>query len=297
MQIATSNIDRIDNPLYLRLSIDDLRHLARLKAEITYQLTLSRIDMLDWIHDHLKRTYTLSSTVEATGYDLMLRLVVYFLTASWFACYPAYLLIIHMKAEKFFSYDLFVEGVLGIKSFIMICGILIALSSIFLWGFMLFFRAAAIQKDKGYIWGGAFFFLMAIGAHYVLLHGALVTGFFDRYLWIAGLGFVFIASIATYFDNPLKKIVANWIVPLIGIALSALAPIVWIDTASDIVKTGLENFKVGGNVSAIVYKTEDNAKVAEGRLLLLTPKYVYLRSGSTGYTSIARTDATYVEVN
>jgi hypothetical protein len=201
-----------------------------------------------------------------------------------------------MKVEKFFSYDIFVDGVLGIKSFIMIIFVLIVMGSFMLWGFVLFFRAAIINKSKEIAVLGVFFVLISFFVHWYFLQSTIGSGKIERLAWLSILSLIFMFSAASYLQNPLQKIIANWALPLIGIGLSAAAPIVFSNTASDIVKTGLANFNMGGDVHAAIYKTDDGKKIAGGRLLLLTPNYIYLRPEESGYTTVSRSNDTYIEV-
>jgi len=216
--------------------------------------------------------------------------------ASWVAFYPIYLLVIHMKVERFFSYDIFVDGVLGIKSFIMIIFVLIVMGSFMLWGFVLFFRAAIINKSKGIAGVGVLFVLISVFVHLHFISSTMGSGKIERLAWLSALSLIFMLSVSSYLKNPLQKMITNWTMPILGIGLSALAPIIFSSTTSDIVKTGLANFNMGGNVQAAIYKTDNGQKIADGKLLLLTPNYIYLRPRETGYTTISRSNDTYIEV-
>lgn len=252
--------------------------------------------MFSNINNFFEKMIQVSETIQISVADLIKRGLLYIVTASWVAFYPTYLLLIHMKVEKFFSYDVFVSGIFGIKSFLLLVFIIIIISSIYLWGFVIFFRDAILSKSKSMAIYGGIFVLISLLFHRALFDSALADGKPERLVWMSGLGFVFAVTIASYMANPLKNFLFNWMSPVIGIIASATIPIVYLNITSDIVKTGLENFKVGGGVDISVYKIDDNSVIKSGKLLLLTPDYVYLREGDSGYISISRSNETFVSV-
>jgi ABC-type multidrug transport system fused ATPase/permease subunit len=208
-----------------------------------------------------------------------------------------------MKVERFFSYDVFVGGLFGIKSFLFLVFILITISAIYLWGFILILRRAVVSKSRG-IWFVCFvcfvcfvFFLVSLFFHAVLYMSGLSSGKPERIIWLSVLGFIFAMAVSSYMTNPLKNVVSNWVAPIFGIVASATLPIVFADVTSDIVKKGLENFRVGGSVDVSVHKVENGDTIKAGKLLLLTPQYAYLREGDSGYISISRNNDTYVSVH
>ena len=252
--------------------------------------------MLSHINSFLNKKIELSKDVDTNGYSLIIRGILYFITASWIAFYPAYLLIIHMKVEKFFSYDIFVSGLFGIKSFLFMVFILITISALYMWGFILVFRNAVLSKSKVLWILGIVSVLVSLLFHFIAFSSGLSSGKPERIFWLSGLGFIFSVTLSCYMANPLKSILSNWIAPIFGIIASATLPIIFIETTSDIVKTGLENFKVGGSIKATVHKVDNGETIKSGNLLLLTPQYVYLRNGDSGYISISRNNDTYVSV-
>jgi len=70
--------------------------------------------MLHQVNSLLSKKINLSEGISVDGYSLIIRAGLYFVTASWIAFYPAHLLLIHMKVEKVFPYDVFVVGLFGI---------------------------------------------------------------------------------------------------------------------------------------------------------------------------------------
>lgn len=252
--------------------------------------------MLSRVNEILSKKIELSEGISTDGYSLIVKVILYFITASWIAFYPAYLLLIHMKAEKFFSYDVFVGGLFGIKSFLFLVFILIIICALHMWGFILIFRDAVISKSKLMWFFGAIFVLISLFFHLVMFSSGLSSGKPERIFWLSALGFIFVVAISSYMANPLKKAVSNWLTPLFGIVASAVLPIFFPDVTSDIVKVGLENFRVGGSVQASIHKMENGDIIKTGKLLLLTPQYAYLREGDSGYISISRNNDTYVSV-
>lgn len=249
------------------------------------------------VNSILEHPIRFGADTEVSLYALILRFILYFITASWVAFYPAYLLLIHMKVEKYFSYDVFTEGLFGVKSFLFLVFILITISAVYLWGFVIFFRRAVLDKSKEFWFFGVIFFMVSLAFHIGMFFSGMASGNFGRVIWISVLGFIFAIAISAFMSNPLKNLVSNWAAPLFGIVASATLPILNMDIASDVVKTGLENFKVGGGVNVSLRRVGNGTEIISGQLLLLTPNYVYLREGSTGYISISRTIDNYVIVD
>jgi hypothetical protein len=252
--------------------------------------------MIYLIDGFLKKKFQLSDDLEVSGYVLLARLALFFITASWIAFYPAYLLLIHMKVEGFFSYDVFTDGLFGIKSFLFLVFILISMSSLYMWGFICVFTYAVLKKSKALYAIGIVLVFFSIVTHIYLFSTGFISGHLSRVMWISLLGFVFSSVISFYIANPLKTFLSNWIGPALGIFITATVPVFQANMASDIVKTGLESFKVGGGMDVSVHRVDNNAEIQKGTLLLLTPSYIYLRSRESGYVSITRTGDTYVVV-
>ena len=252
--------------------------------------------MISEINQLLNKKVLLSEGVETDGYSLFFRALIFLITASWISFYPAYLLLIHMHTEKFFSYDVFVSGLFGVKSFLLVVFILISISSIYCWSFILFFRKAVLSRETHFYVLGIIFAVVSILFHYMMFWAGISSGNPERMLWLSALGLVFAVAISAYLSNPLENFVSNWAAPLLGILASASLPIMFPNTASDIVKTGLENFKVGGGVSAEIYEVDNDKLIKSGKLLLLTPGYIFIREKETGYISISRSNDTYVSV-
>jgi hypothetical protein len=255
------------------------------------------MNLFQQVNSFLERPIKFSADTEFSLYALILRFILYIITASWVAFYPAYLLLIHMKVEKYFSYDVFTEGLFGIKSFLFLVFILITICALYLWGFVIFFRRAVLDKSKSFWLFGAIFVLVSFAFHYGMFTSGISSGRFERVVWMSALGFIFAVTVSAFMSNPLKNILSNWVAPLFGIIASATLPILNMDIASDVVKTGLENFKVGGGVSVSLRRVANGTEIISGKLLLLTPNYVYLREGKAGYTSISRTTDNYVIVD
>lgn len=252
--------------------------------------------MLDKIDGILKKEVHLRDDIRPTGYTFVLRLMLMLIMASWVSFYPVYLLLIHMKVEKYFSYDIFSEGIFGIKSFIFMVAILICISALYLWGFIFIFRSYFKIKSKTMLFLGILCVLVSVLFHLLIFNFSLASGKVERLVWLSLLGLIFAGGIYSYLENPLKSFLTNWATPLLAIVLSATLPILTMKTTADIVNTGLENFKVGGGITVEIYKVDSGTLIKSGKLLLLTPNYVYLRESTTGYTSISRSNEVYVSI-
>lgn len=252
--------------------------------------------MLSRLNNLLSKRIQLTTEIETDGYSLILRGFIYLITASWIAFYPTYLLLIHMKVEKFFSYDVFVDGIFGIKSFLFLVFMLITISALYMWGFIFVFRHASISKSRSMWAMGAILVVVSIIFHYIVFYSGLSSGKPERIIWLSVLGLIFAIAVSSYMANPLKNAISNWIAPLFAILASATLPVIFTEITSDIVKTGLENFRVGGSVEASVHRADNGKIIRSGKLLLITPQYIYLREGDSGYISISRNNNTYVSV-
>lgn len=158
------------------------------------------------------------------------------------------------------------------------------------------FRNAVLSKSKSMWVLGVVFVFVSIFFHAVVFSSGLASGKPERIMWLSALGLVFAVAVSSYMANPLKTFVSNWIAPMVGIVVSATLPVFYVGVTSDIVKTGLENFGVGGGLNTSVHKVSEGDIIKSGSLLLLTPSYIYLREGESGYISITRTGNTYVSV-
>jgi len=252
--------------------------------------------MINSIKSFLFTDIRLSSEVQASPFILILRSISLLFVGAWLSVYPIYLLIIYMQEEKFFSYDIFTDGILGIKSFIVIVAILIIMTSLALWGFVIPLVRYIKYKEKSTL-----ALLIILGIFCPLAHLSIIVLnpnlHYSRILWLSCLSLIFITALAVFLLNPLRNLITNWWAPLIAVALSAVIPLFSTEVVTDIVRTGLENFKVGGNVDAKVYNTNNSKTIMEGKLLLITPNYVYLRNGDKGHIVIARSDQNYVSID
>lgn len=253
--------------------------------------------MFSQINHYLSKKIEFSDGVTTYGYALIVRVILFLVTVSWIALYPAYLLMIHLRVEGFFSYDIFVAGLFSVKSFLFLVFIFISISALYMWGFLLVFKRA-IWTRKTETWLTAFVFLGAsILFHWAAFTSDLILEQPKRLLWFSILGFTLAVAVSPYLGNPLKSLVSNWFAPLFGIIASATLPLLFIGTTSEIVKTGLQNFRIGGGIQVAIHKIDNNELIKTGRLLLLTPDHIYLRGAGQGYASIARYNDIYVIVD
>src|SRR5690606_30697490 len=102
---------------------------------------------------------------------------------------------------------------------------------------------AVISKSKEMWFLGAIFVLVSLFFHLFIFSSGLSSGKPERIFWLSALGLIFAVAISSYMANPLKNVVSNWVAPLFGIVASATLPVFFTDVTSDIVKTGLENFR------------------------------------------------------
>jgi hypothetical protein len=228
--------------------------------------------------------------------SIALRLVMIVITSFWFAFLPIYLCIIYMLKEGFFSYDFFVDGVFGLKTFVFVFLAFIALLSISLWGFLLLWKKPNLSEEAGKqkkmrIVYGVCAVVWSLLLHYGIYELAKAAG--DKKILgiISSIGFVFIAFCVMSFRKPWEAVVLDWKAPVVAVLLSATIPLILgIETAA-FIGYALKNFGVGGGVLAKVYANDDYKNIVFcGPLLLLTPKNAYFRDGSRQYRLIVITD-------
>ena len=230
-------------------------------------------------------------------YALIMRILLFVITSVWIAFYPAYLLLIYMREEGFFSYDVFIEGLFGVNSFLTLILILVVISSIYMWGFIPLIRYAIKNKSTFYAFLSIVFIFVCLVFHITFLEKGFSSENPNRVFWLSILGFILSVFLSTFIGSSIKNIFFNWLIPMGALVISVIVPIFFSDTTSDIVKTGLQNFGVGGGLEVDIYRVEDNEMINSGELLLLAPQQIYLRESNNQYMTISRNSRTYIIVD
>ena len=253
--------------------------------------------VIDKIANQVKNT--LNQEVEIVGVKtttgiIILRIIVYSLTLGWISFYPLYLLTVHMHVEGFFSYDIFVNGIFGINAFFIFVLVMIILAGFYCWGFIPVMRGTRAHAVKWLLVPVCIF--VSLATHIFLINGSIRIENFAIVFWVSGAGFLSAITFTSYVDEPISKAINNWAGPLIFVVISASVPLISKEGVSEAVKLGLKSFGVGGNRVAHVKRISTDEVLLSGKLLLLTPNYIYIRKGEKGYQSISRSNESYIDV-
>lgn len=209
------------------------------------------------------------------------RIAVAIITAAWVGFLPFYLFLIYMHEARFFSYDFFVDGVFGLNTFVAASAILLTFISLYFYGFLLFLKLGLKQeKHEG---KNEFRFLawtavvVSWVVHYLLLEITLSAGKPQLFFWLIGISLVFCMFFYSLVGHSLKHSLQNWISPILFVAATIFLPFLFRDATAEAVAMGLRSFNMGGGQIVQVYdQSKDSESAISGRLILLTPKNIYL---------------------
>ncbi|MDO6815977.1 hypothetical protein [Cobetia amphilecti] len=267
--------------------------------------------MLEKMNVALSKEYNIHNDFKLTGYAVIARLIVYLVSTSWVIFYPSFLLLIHMKEEKFFSYDIFFSGIFGVNVFTISLFIVISIISFGMWSgtFLLARRIYwKVKRNKSAIDLGCnnkprvdlvscmLLFIASIFFHGIVWYASITTGDWGKAGWVYILTFLFAIIFARLVTTSWQGVLINWKFSLVAIIVSALAPIFLSPTFSDITKVGLQQFNVGGGMPVVVKRISDNSVVESGALLLLAPRFIYIRSEDDGLDVFSRSNNIYLDI-
>lgn len=188
-----------------------------------------------------------------------------------------------MAHHRFFSYDFFAEGVFGMKLFVlaMVIGLVITTFALFGSGILLY----AKRKGSDIPW-----YVLAVAAFLNLLFLALVA---TRLFNPAGRDFaLFVILVALYlavyfgvffFARIKAKVLLIVSLFFVTFGVIAASP----DSSAKLLGNGLRTFGVGGEMPIEVFSDDG---VVTGKLILLTPKYVYFKEEPAGQLSFQALD-------
>lgn len=189
----------------------------------------------------------------------------------------------YMAQHDFFSYDFFSEGVFGMKLFVvsMLIGLIVTSFGLFGSVVLLFAKKRGMSVPLVMI---AIFLLL--NTFFVLLLGLKL---FDPESRIYVL-FIFLLAIylcihfGVFLFSPFrKKMVLLLVLFVTSFGLVFSQP----DVAERLLGTGLRSFGVGGQMPVEIYS--EDGKVT-GKLILLTPRYVYYKEDHDNELSLQSLD-------
>jgi hypothetical protein len=249
--------------------------------------------------------------------DIAYRVGVSLLILVWVHVYPLFLLTIYFANRGFLSFDLLTEGLLGMNSVFAWMVFVLLLFAAYQWGFfalvadhLKFVRrspgAAGTQQRKPidkWLWVSTF---LIGGLVWFSIIWVTTRATHPNWLLVVAVS-VFSLSLTfclfLFLREDLKSAAINWQAPLFFLATSLFLPIVGSGAAVELIDLGLRQFRAGGLLDTRVERIDakgDNALIAEGRLLLLSSRNIYLETGDSTHKKLvvlANSQNLKVEVN
>lgn len=218
---------------------------------------------------------------------LGLRIIFFLVSSAWFAVFPVYLFVIYMYERGFFSYEFFIDGVFGLKSFFLTIAILIVIISVYLYGFLVLSRWIYIS----YVMSGKFpwkirFLLwtsLALAGffHLWLLSVSLALDNPDLYVTFSTISFALASYACSFIRKSKSEGATNWIPSAVFLFVSFSLPFFNPDRVAMAMETGLRKFNVGAGKPVVIFDNE-NKEIVKGSLLLWAPEFVYIESSKEG---------------
>ncbi len=202
------------------------------------------------------------------------------LSSIFFANIPLLLFLIYMGYHGFFSYDFFSEGVFGLKVFFFLTSIFVLIISVaFFWWVVPLVKA---WKKKKFKWFGFIitFIVNLLMAILFLMIPENVDVFRVGFVCTIGLPIsVHIAFLLHAEPNEQLKslIFAIFIITYVSLNFR--------EQASSVLSSGLKTFGVGGNIEVVLEPKILVDNEIRGRLILLSPKHIYIKLGDSDNVS------------
>lgn len=213
--------------------------------------------------------------------SFLYRAIVAVVSGLWFSFLPMYFSVLYMSERKFFSYEFLADDVFGMKTLVISGVVLLFVVSLYLFGFLLVFRLAVSEGRKTGAYGSNRWLAWAaivVSAlmHLFLFYGALTVSKPNLYFGTSAFALIVCAYISTFIGGSLREKLSNWLPTALFMGFTAFFPLVHKDVTADLVEIALSQFRVGGGIPVKVRKFENQEIAIEGRLLLMTPKNLYI---------------------
>ncbi len=216
--------------------------------------------------------------------ELLVRVISYFISSLILPNIVLILFLVYMSHNNFFSYDFFSEGIFGMKMFFLTTVIFIFVISLALFSWIILFFCTKKEKcnlkDSIIVYTINFLFLLLIilsviakiiiweWAAYIIIisilinvHISMLLFYRARHQLISFASFIFFGfMLTTQFSGETARLLS----------------------------IGLATFGVGGGIDITL--TTDQNSTTSGKLLLLSPKTVYLKSNDRNGTYIYQID-------
>lgn len=193
------------------------------------------------------------------------------------------LFVVYMAHYQFFSYDFFSEGLFGMKLFVlaMVLGLIITSFALFGAGVLLY----AKKKGSDVSWY-AIVSLGVINALFLLLIAMTLLkpeGRLFAFFVLIVTAYLAIHFAVFFFAKLKTKVLMLGALLFVTFGLVATQP----GLSAKLLGNGLRTFGVGGEIP-IEVSSDDG--VSKGKLILLTPKYVYFQEETTNMLTFQSLD-------
>ena len=213
--------------------------------------------------------------------SFLYRAIVAVVSGLWFSFLPMYFSILYMAERKFFSYEFLTDDVFGMKTLVISGVALLFVVSLYLFGFLPLFRIAlsegrksgAFGSSRWLTWGAI---VVAALMHLLLFYGAVSASKPKLYFGTSAFAFIVCAYMSSFIGGSLREKLSNWFPTAVFVGFTAFFPFVHKDVTADLVEIALRQFRVGGGIPVKVRIFESQEIAVDGRLLLMTPKNLYI---------------------
>ncbi|EKB3555257.1 hypothetical protein ONY95_004633 [Vibrio parahaemolyticus] len=220
--------------------------------------------------------------VKGKSEEFWWRLLSYFLSAFVVVPNIALLIfIVYMAEYDFFSYDFFIEGIFAMKWFFITTVLFLFVSSILIYSpiiFVFLYKKRAVKSK--FLW--SFFTLLSVW-FWILIFLELWGGNdMPRILFVLFICFFSSVHIIALTCYPAKNQFVSLGVLVMVVVFSCFN---YPTQVAQVASIGLKSFGVGGDVSISFTEPKTKANIT-GKLKLLTPKNIYLKSDSSEGISV-----------
>lgn len=211
-----------------------------------------------------------------------LRLLFLIVSSIWFAIFPVYIFAIYMYEKGFFSYDFFIDGAIGLKSFFLTSAILTFIISGYLFGFIVQARYLYVRylttgrltlSDRFGLW---VFLLLAFFFHFIIMMKGFSENRPQIYISFTALALIICTYVSTFITFKKEDGITNWIPSAVFIFTTFTIPLFNHSNVADMIDIGLKKFSVGTGKRVAIYDKDSEKPFIEGKLLLWAPEFIYI---------------------
>lgn len=182
------------------------------------------------------------------------------------------LFVVYMSHGNFFSYDFFIDGLFGMKLFFMVTIIMTFFMSLMFAGTIIVFLG---KKKYQYSAWKSWWLVILLN---ILMIFAFASASYSKIIPWEWFIFLFIISIAicTHISIMLFYNAKNQLISfIIFMFVISYFTISFSEQTSRLLSLGLRSFGIGGYINTEITVKDD--KIKKGKLILITPKSIYLR--------------------